>query len=75
LLNLIAYIWAVVAGFRNNKKWGFLNCFLYPIAPAIHGFRIRPALGRGAAVMSLISFLILVVVVVTFIRVIVSLGD
>jgi hypothetical protein len=72
-LNLVAYIWAVVAGFRNNRKWGFLNCFLYPVAPAIYGFRIRPALGRGAAVMSLISFLMLVVVAVILFRIIVSL--
>ena len=73
ILNLIAYIWSVVAGFRNNKKWGFLNCFLYPVAPAIYGFRICPALGRRAAVMSLISFLILIVTAVILFRIIVSL--
>lgn len=74
LLNLIAYVWAVVAGFRNNKKWGFLNAFPYPVCPAIYGFRIRPELGRRAAVMALLSFLMLVVTGVILFRIIVSFG-
>ena len=63
LLNVAAYIWTLVAGFRGSVGWGILNLLLYPVTPVIYGFGIRKDLGKRSAIAALISVGILVLVV------------
>ena len=65
LLNVAAYLWGVIVGFRASKTWGLLNMFLYPISPVVYGFRSHKDLGRRAAIMTVCSFGTLIVVLIT----------
>ena len=60
LLNLSAWLWGVVAGFRVSMLWGALNLFFYPLAPVIYGFVIQKTLGRRSALWTLFCFTCLV---------------
>jgi len=64
MLNGTAWLWALIAGLRDSTRWGFLNMVLYPIAPIVYGFHKRKDLGRGAAIMVVCSFALLIVVIV-----------
>ncbi len=55
LLNLVGWVWSLVAGFRGSVGWGLLNLFLYPIAPMVYGFSIRKDLGRRSAILALLN--------------------
>ena len=60
LLNLSAWLWGVVAGFRVSMLWGGLNLFFYPLAPVIYGFVIQKTLGRRSALWAIFCFTCLV---------------
>ena len=60
LLNLSAWLWCVVAGFRVSMLWGGLNLFFYPLAPVIYGFVIQKTLGRRSALWAIFCFTCLV---------------
>ena len=53
--NFIAWIWASIAGFRLNTKWGVLNLLLYPLMPLVFGLLISRNFGLRSAVMTLMS--------------------
>ena len=55
LFNFVGWLWGIVAGFRDSERWGSLNLFFYPVAPAIYGFRVRKLLGKRAAIWVLFS--------------------
>ncbi len=55
LMNLIAYVRGIVAGFRDSVKWGCLN-IIYPMT-LYYGFRVRTDIGYKPARMALVSML------------------
>lgn len=63
LLNLVACLWGVVAGFRGGLGWGLLNLLLYPVALLVYGFRGRRDLGRRPALLALVGLVILLLAV------------
>ena len=64
LLNLGAWVWGVIAGFRRGAGWGILNLVFYPVAPLLFGFFVCPDKGRRSAWMCLISTLLTILVVI-----------
>ena len=71
-LNFIAWIWAIIAGFRLDTKWGLLNLLMYPLLPLIFGFFVSRKLGRRSAVMTLLCVSLMIGVFVPFIQIIKS---
>jgi spore coat protein CotH len=71
-LNFIAWIWAIIAGFRLDTKWGLLNLLMYPLLPLIFGFFVSRKLGWRSAVMTLLCVLLMIGVFVPFIQTIKS---
>lgn len=53
--NFVAWVWASIAGFRLNTKWGLLNLLLYPLMPLVFGFLVSRKFGLRSAVMTLAS--------------------
>ena len=62
MLNLVSWVWCIVAGNRRNTCWCLLNLFLYPFAGLIFGFFVDRKAGLWSACMSLVSLLFLLMV-------------
>ncbi|MGI9467962.1 MAG: CotH kinase family protein [Rubripirellula sp.] len=67
-LNFVAWIWAIIAGFRFDSKWGLLNLLMYPLLPLVFGFFVSRKLGWRSAVMTLLCVSLMVGVFVPFIQ-------
>lgn len=61
-LNVFAWIWGMIAGFRTSNGWGLANMVFYPVAPVIYGFGVRRK--SGIAIGAVVAFLALVAVVI-----------
>jgi len=67
-LNFIAWIWAIIAGFRLDTKWGLLNLLMYPLLPLVFGFFVSRKLGWRSAVMTLLCVSLMIGVFVPFVQ-------
>lgn len=54
-MNLGAYIWSAIAGFKGSTTWSVLNLVFYPVSPMIYGFAVRRDLGRRSGLATLIG--------------------
>lgn len=68
LLNSGSWVWGIIAGFRQNAKWGLLNMFFYPICPLIYGYFVRREFGLRAAIMTTCTMGLFLVTVVAIIN-------